>query len=269
MFAKINHIALISENYTLAGEFYKAMFGMRTAKTPRPGRAVTVGDGYVGLNINPKRAGRPTRLDHFGIQVADVEAVFARMRRDYPRVEWLKRPDSRPFAGITTHDPDGNVFDLSQPNMANRKDIYTEQAELTPRHISHFAIRTLNPDAMATFYCDVFELEVRNRDASDPNHYLTDGHITMVLMPWHITDYAGTGIVSPAMDHIGFTVESLDAFNADLERLSTSNHHLRPYPVGGSSEGKARLDLSKRSCPLCQQHLADTDGVLLSVSEAA
>ena len=70
MFAKINHIALISENYTLAGEFYKAMFGMRTSSRPRPGRAVTVGDGYVGLNINPKRAGRPTRLDHFGIQAS-------------------------------------------------------------------------------------------------------------------------------------------------------------------------------------------------------
>jgi predicted enzyme related to lactoylglutathione lyase len=267
MFAKINHIALISENYALAGKFYEAMFGMRTSSKPRPSRAVTVGDGYVGLNINPKRAGRPARLDHFGIQVADVETVFERLRASYPRVEWLKRPDSRPFAGITTHDPDGNVFDLSQQNMANRKDIYTEQAGLNPRHINHFAMRTLNPAEMATFYRDVFELEVRNRGTDDPNYYLTDGHITMVLMPWHITDYGGTGIVSPAMEHVGFTVESLDAFNADFERLSTDNHHLRPYPVGSGAEGKARLELSKRSCPLCQQHLADTDGVLLSVAE--
>lgn len=268
MFAKINHIALISENYALAGKFYEAMFGMRTSSKPRPGRAVTVGDGYVGLNINPKRAGRPARLDHFGLQVADVDVVFKRLRDGYPRVEWLKRPDSRPFAGITTHDPDGNVFDLSQQNMANRKDIYTEQSELNPRHINHFAMRTLNPAEMATFYRDVFELEVRNRDAGDPNHYLSDGHITMVLMPWHITDYDGTGIVSPSMDHVGFTVESLGAFNAELERLSDSNHHLRPYPVGRGAEGKARLELSRRSCPLCQEHLADTDGVLLSVAEA-
>jgi hypothetical protein len=122
---------------------------------------------------------------------------------------------------------------------------------------------------MATFYSDVFGLEPRNRGDGDANHYLTDGHITMVLMPWHITDYAGTGIVSPAMDHIGFRVESLAAFNADLDRLSTGNHHLRPYPVGAGSEGKARLELSKRSCPLCEQHLADTDGVLLSVAEAS
>jgi len=33
---------------------------------------VTVGDGYVGLNINPRRAGRHAGLDHFGIQVEDT-----------------------------------------------------------------------------------------------------------------------------------------------------------------------------------------------------
>ena len=35
----------------------------------------------------------------------------------YPQVKWLKRPSSRPYAGISTHDPDGNVFDLSQKDM--------------------------------------------------------------------------------------------------------------------------------------------------------
>jgi catechol 2,3-dioxygenase-like lactoylglutathione lyase family enzyme len=269
MFAKINHIALISENYSLAGEFYQAVFGMKPPRTPRPGRAVTVGDGYVGININPKKAGRPARLDHFGLQVEDVEAAFARLRAGYPRVEWLKRPSTRPFAGVTTHDPDGNVFDLSQRNMTNRAAIYAEDFALNPRYVSHFALRTLNPDAVAAFYRDVFELEPRNRGAGDPNRYLTDGHVTMVLMPWRIGDYEGTGIVSPAMEHIGFTVESVAAFEADLERIGASNPHLRPYPVGSGAEGKARLALSKRSCPLCGKHLADIDGVLLSVSEAA
>jgi len=31
-----------------------------------------------------------------------------------PEVNVLKRPGSREFAGITTHDPAGNVFDLHQ-----------------------------------------------------------------------------------------------------------------------------------------------------------
>jgi catechol 2,3-dioxygenase-like lactoylglutathione lyase family enzyme len=272
MFAKINHVATISENYAQLGKFYESMFGMKTADNTRPQRAVTVGDGYVGLNINPRRAGRPARLDHFGIQVEDVEVAFDRMRKKYPKVEWLKRPASRPFAGITTHDPDGNVFDLSQKNMTNRTGVYVDQEDSSKRkqtrYISHVAFRTLNPEAMAEFYVDMFELDTRNKTEGDPNYYVTDGHMTLMIMPWHITDYDGTGIVSPGMDHIGFTVESLEQFKKDVEKVSDDNPRLTPSPVGTGSEGAARLELFRKSCPLGQYFMADSDGVLLSVAQA-
>src|SRR6266849_3792392 len=123
MAAKLKHIALISDNYAVQGKFYEAAFGMRTAADPRPERAVTVGDGYVGLNINPRKPGRPAGLDHFGLQA------------------------------------------------------------------------------------------VKGKHG---NFHLTDGHVTLVLMPWRITDYEGTGIVRPGPDHLGFEVESLDAFKKRL-----------------------------------------------------
>src|ERR1044071_1283011 len=84
MFSKINHVAIVSENYAQLAQFYIAAFGMKTSDKTRPGRAVTVGDGYVGLNINPRRAGRAAGLDHFGIQVEDVETGVERMRKSYP-----------------------------------------------------------------------------------------------------------------------------------------------------------------------------------------
>ena len=117
--AKLKHIALVSDNYALQGKFYEAAFGMRTAADPRPERAVTVSDGYVGLNINPRKPGRPAGLDHFGLEVDELEPVLARLRR-YPEVQVVGRPSTRPFAGLSTHDPAGNVFDLSQRDMANR-----------------------------------------------------------------------------------------------------------------------------------------------------
>jgi catechol 2,3-dioxygenase-like lactoylglutathione lyase family enzyme len=75
MYAKINHLAIVSENYAALCKFYEAVFGMRTSGTTRPGRAVTLGDGYIGLNINPRREGRQARLDHFGIDVEDIDTV--------------------------------------------------------------------------------------------------------------------------------------------------------------------------------------------------
>lgn len=266
MFAKINHLAIISERYAVTGKFYEAVFGMKSVDQLSPTNAIVVGDGYIGLNINPRYVARPARLDHFGIEVEDVETAFERLRR-YPRVEWLKRPSNRPFAGITTHDPDGNVFDLSQKRMANRTDVYNAGEWRQDRHISHIALRTLNPEAMAAFYGDVFGFERRNRREGDDNHYVTDGRVTLVLMPWHITDYAGTGIVSPSMDHIGFTVESIAKLKSDVERVSGENPLLAPLQLGGP-EGRARLELAQRSCPLGQHYLADPDGVLVAVAEA-
>lgn len=265
--AKINHIAIVSENYALSGKFYESVFGMTTASRSRPARAVTVGDGYVGLNINPRKVGRPARLDHFGIELDEFEPAFERLRADYPRIEWVKRPSSRPFAAITTHDPDGNVFDLSQKSSANRKDVYAEDHPLHERHVNHFAMRTLNPDVVVDFYVKLFGFRADTKP-DDPNRYLSDGHITLVVMPWHITDYEGTGIVSPALDHIGFTVENLAQFTADLERVAGDNPRLAPSTVGAGPEGRARLELARRSCPLCAHHLADVDGIFLSASEA-
>src|SRR3974390_3312196 len=180
MFSKINHVAIVSENYAVLEQFYRAVFGMTSSAKTRPGRAVTVGDGYVGLNINPRRAGRRPGLDHFGIEVADAETAFDRMRRNYP------------------------------------------EGKANPRHINHVAMRAMRPDAMAAFYRDVFELAPANRPAEarpdDKNHYLTDGHMTLVIMPWDIADYEGTGIITAGMDHIGFKVEDMTAFRQDVQR---------------------------------------------------
>src|SRR5690349_10248647 len=126
MFSKINHVAIVSPDYAQLAQFYIAAFGMKTSDKTRPGRAVTVGDGYVGLNINPRKAGRAATLDHFGIQVEDVETVFDRMRTKYPTADWIQRPSTRPFAGLTANDPDGNVFDISQKDMKNRHAAYVE-----------------------------------------------------------------------------------------------------------------------------------------------
>jgi catechol 2,3-dioxygenase-like lactoylglutathione lyase family enzyme len=249
MFSKINHVAIVSEHYAKSALFYQSVFGMRTSDKTRTSRAQTVGDGYVGLNINPKKAGRAAGLDHFGIEVEDAETAFGRI--------------------ISTHDPDGNMFDISQKNMTNRTSVYRDQegkAEVNPRHINHVALRTMRADEMAEFYRDVFELAPTNKGVGDRNHYLTDGHMTLVIMPWDITDYDGTGIVTAGMDHIGFKVESVEKLKEDVDRIAADNPLLAPFPIGTGAEGKAHLELFRRSCPLGQHHMADCDGILIDVA---
>ncbi|HEX9809134.1 MAG TPA: VOC family protein [Alphaproteobacteria bacterium] len=267
MFARINHVAILSEDNAALARFYEGFFHLRPTGTKGATRAPTVGDGYVGLNINPRLSGRPARLDHFGIEVAEVETVFARLGRDYPAVQWLKRPGSRPFASISTHDPEGNVFDLTQQGMANRDDVYAAEGWEQDRVIDHVALRAREPGRVAAFYSEVFELAPLNRGPGDENHYLSDGRVTLEIMPWRIGDYEGTGISAPGLDHIGFRVESIDALKGDIEKVTVKNYRFRPGPLGAGKEGAARLDLFRRSCPLGRHHMADPDGVLIDVRE--
>jgi catechol 2,3-dioxygenase-like lactoylglutathione lyase family enzyme len=220
----------------------------------------------VGLNINPRREGRQARLDHFGIEVDDVEATLSRIREGYPTVKWLERPSTRPFAGLTAHDPDGNVFDISQKDMTNRTDLYAAEEWEQPRTIDHIAIRTMNAEPMARFYADVFGLALLNKAEDDPNSYLSDGRVTIELIPWSVQDSKGMSIIMPGMDHIGFKVESIEALKADVEAAS-ANPHLRPVGVGIGKEGAARLARFQATCPLGQYHMADSDGVLIDVRE--
>jgi catechol 2,3-dioxygenase-like lactoylglutathione lyase family enzyme len=262
MTAKLKHIALVSDNYALQGKFYEAAFGMRTAADPRPERAVTLSDSYVGLNINPRKPGRPAGLDHFGLEVDELQPVLERLRK-YPDVQVVGRPSTRPFAGLTTHDPAGNVFDLSQREMANRASVYVEAEQASARRISHIALRTLQAERLGQFYADVFGLRTSQRDG---NFQLSDGRVTLVLMPWRITDYEGTGIVRPGPDHFGFEVESLAALKQRLQELGDNNPHLRVRELAGR-EGEARARLFERCCSLGSYRIADVDGVLLDIAE--
>jgi catechol 2,3-dioxygenase-like lactoylglutathione lyase family enzyme len=243
---------------------------MQPASRADSDSAVAVTDGYVGLNVNLRKPGRPGAFDHFGIEVDDVDRIQARVQQRYPTVTLLRRPGNRPFAGISLHDPAGNVFDLSHKAMENRRGIYTDLGEASgrhPRYVSHFQLRAVEPARLAQFYCDVFDFEETPRSADDPNTYLSDGTITMVIVPWRIADYEGTGIERPALDHLGFRVESLEQFEADLQRVADRNPLIAPLPIGRGPEGQRRLELFQR-CPLGKYHLADPDGVLIDVSEA-
>ncbi len=264
MASKINHVAIMSGNYALESKFYESYFGMKNSPKARPTRAVSIGDGYVGMNINPRRAGRPGRFDHYGIQVDDLEGTIDKLRSKGVKV--LKRPSSRPFANYSTHDPDGNVFDLTEANGENIKDVYSHNDWEQDRTVSHFGLRTMHSDEMAEFYTEMFDLKPTNGPVPEGGHGVTDGRVTMMIMQWDLDDYANSGIVGPGLDYLGFTVESVEAFAADVEEIAANNPLIAPSPVGSGPEGAARLEMLRRTS-IGSYHLADVDGVLIDVTE--
>src|SRR6266568_4789292 len=193
MFAQINHVALISHQYNTLGKFYEAVFGLKSSAKGRPASAITIGDGYVGLNLIPRR--------------------------------------------------DGYVFDLAQKKEDTRKEVYAEIAGggwAQDRYVNKFAIRTPNAEQCAEFYRDVFELEPVHRKSGTAAYCLTDGRVTLAVLPWSIPAFEGMSVKRPGPDHIGFHVENLDAFKARVAEVAGMNPYLAGVPLGGSPESDVR-----------------------------
>ena len=272
MFAKINHMAMISPIYPMLANFYEAYFGLkRSGKTSRPLNAVTVGDGYVGLNINPLRDGYVGGLDHFGVVVDDIDTVLTRAREKFPQANVVKRPSTRPFANYSGHDPDGNIFDLSQKDENEKLvGVYAEQSAAgagpnQDRYLNKFAIRTMNPEKCADFYQYVLELKPVNRNGG-AGHHLTDGRVTLSILPWSVPIFENMSIKRPGPDHIGFKVENIDTFKQHVEVTSGMNTYVAPMRLGGSKEADARKAFFAKEAGGKYQ-MADPGGVWIDVTD--
>lgn len=274
MKTKIQHVAIVSENFVRETRFYEAVFEMKRSK---PGSAeeekaiktnygLSISDGYVGMTVIGRKPGYVPGLHHFGVDVDDVEQASARIKQRYPAVAVLKRPSNRPFATLGAHDPEGNYFDLTQEGMDNRRDVYVEGGREEKRRISHIKLRVMDPTAIVSFYRDLFDLYEAEKALEDPNHYLTDGRVTLVIAPWRMSDYAGAGIDRPGLEHLGFKVANVEGVKKDLAALRESDPAMHERIISAPEEGERRLALIA-SCRHGQHQLSDPDGIFIDVSD--
>lgn len=271
---KIQHAAIVSENFVREAKFYEAIFGMKRSKPGseeeqkaiRNNYAVSISDGYVGVTVIGRKPGYIPGLHHFGVDVDDVDEAMSRIKKNYPEVAVLKRPSNRPFATYGAHDPEGNYFDLTQEGMSNRRDVYVQQQREQPRRIHHLKLRVMNPEKIAAFYRDSFDLTEAEKALEDPNFYLTDGKMTLIIAPWKMSDFEGAGIDRPGLEHIGFKVESVESVKTELAALREANAEMRERIISEPSEGERRLALIA-SCRHGQHQCSSPDGVFIDLSE--
>jgi catechol 2,3-dioxygenase-like lactoylglutathione lyase family enzyme len=292
MLPKIKHVAIMCQNAPRLSRFYEYLFAMSSARAYKSTAAedeaakkfgfpelrsrrvakpydatVIVTDGNIGLAFLRRRPGYPGGMDHFGIEVDDIKTVVARMQEKYPKVGMVKRPSNRPFASYSSHDPEGHLYDLTEPEMSNVRGVWKEESHEQDRFIKHLTIRSIDPEALAEFYINVFEFKEESKALEDPNYYLTDGKVTLALTPWKIEDYHGTEHRGPGLDHIGFKVESVEGFKQDLETVvSVDPEWMSPKTPILPSENEVVMGLLA-SCRYGEHQLCDPEGNLFDVFE--
>ncbi len=274
MLTRIQHVAIVSENFVRETRFYEVVLGMKRSKPGsaeeekaiRTNYALSISDGYVGMTVIGRKPGYVPGLHHFGIDVDDVDEACSRIKEKYPAITVLKRPSNRPFATLGAHDPEGNYFDLTQEGMENRRDVYVETAREQPRRVHHIKLRVMNPTGIAAFYRDLFDLKEEEKALEDPNFYLTDGTVTLIIAPWKMSDFAGAGIDRPGIEHIGYKVESVETVKKELAALRESDPEMRERIISEPKEGERRLALIA-SCRHGRYQFSDPDGVFVDIAE--
>ena len=273
MKAQLTHIAISAVNPRIMKTFYSSVFGL--AALSQSTEAGFLSDGYINFAFNLRKPGYQGGLDHFGFEVDDVEEVQRRIRDGYPTVHVTTRPAQRGYVGMASHDPEGHVFDLSYAEMGERRrriSFGKDGNERTTRHIHHLAMRVLDPPAIARFYQDVFEFALIKEVGEDGVYHLSDGVLTFEIMPWRVTDFAEAGIVErPALDHIGFEVESIEAYKHDLEALIAEYPEAAPW-ADKRDEQRLRDERAARArllatCSYHEEHLWDPECVFFDVRE--
>ena len=272
MLTRIQHFAIVSENFVREAKFYEAAFGMTRSKPGseeeqkaiRTNYAVSISDGYVGVTMIGRKPGYVPGLHHFGVDVDDVDEAIARIKKNYPEVAVLKRPSNRPFATYGAHDPEGNYFDLTQEGMANRRDVYVEQQREQLRRVHHLKLRVMNAPRLAEFYRDMLDLKEAEKALEDPNFYLTDGRMTLIIAPWKMSDFEGAGIDRPGLEHVGFQVQNVETVKNELVALRENDPDMRERIIAEPGEGERRAALIQ-SCRHSQLQLSSPDGIFIDV----
>jgi catechol 2,3-dioxygenase-like lactoylglutathione lyase family enzyme len=293
MKSTITHIAIMSHNAPRLCKFYECLFALTAANSQMSFEAqeerargfgcptlsskrvakpydwtVWAGDGNIGVAFLRRRPGYPAGLDHFGIETDDIDEIFKRIEKLYPDVGIVKRPSNRSFADYSTHDPEGNLIDVTP---AKRKiemtGVWTERDNGSrDRRISHLAIRAMKPATVARFYMDVFDFKEREKALEDPNYYVSDGKVTLLISPWKIQDYYGAEHRGPGLDHWGFKVEDVTAVKCDLNVLSEIDPEWMSSKAPNLPDEHDVVMKLLQACRHGQHQFPDPDGNLVDIS---
>ena len=87
--------------------------------------------------------------------------------------------------------------------------------------IKHIAIVTMDPEKLATFYQEVFEMEVLHTSKSG-GFYLTDGYINVALLP-NKAEGKPNGL-----NHFGFEIENQEEIGQRMEKFGLQTPAQRP-----------------------------------------
>lgn len=87
--------------------------------------------------------------------------------------------------------------------------------------IRHLAIIAMDPEGLAKFYCDVFDMEIIDRSPTG-GVFMSDGYFNIALLPNRAEGKAN------GINHFGFVVDDMDEVTERLKNWKVTGPKGRP-----------------------------------------
>jgi catechol 2,3-dioxygenase-like lactoylglutathione lyase family enzyme len=89
--------------------------------------------------------------------------------------------------------------------------------------LRHLALFARDPEKLAQFYIDVFDMTIVPESEGTTARYVTDGYFTLAILPHRLQGSAATGL-----NHFGFAVDDTAAVSARLVKHGVESPKERP-----------------------------------------
>ena len=119
---RVNHVSIFARDLEESARFYEDLFGMERVPTARfpQGRVLWLKAGEQQLHLFESDEDDPTSRHHFGMDVDDFEAVYAKAKKlDVLDTEAFGSPlRSHPAGWVQLYlrDPAGNLIEVDWPD---------------------------------------------------------------------------------------------------------------------------------------------------------
>ena len=120
------------------------------------------------------------------------------------------------FAVFRGHDPAGTQFDISFKQHPKVQEGYKDDGWQQPRQINHIAMRATEPERVAEFYHEVFELKEGKNFYDEDTFCVTDGTVDLLIRR------TSTFLLEHEAGHrsLWYAVESIENGKRDLENFA-------------------------------------------------
>jgi catechol 2,3-dioxygenase-like lactoylglutathione lyase family enzyme len=89
--------------------------------------------------------------------------------------------------------------------------------------LRHLALFARDPEKLAQFYIDVFDMAIVPESEGTTARYVTDGYFTLAILPHRLQGSAAAGL-----NHFGFSVDDTAAVSARLVKHGVESPKERP-----------------------------------------